>query len=84
MAAKIRDYGSDLNFDRQRRAQEVAVQLNTSSSVVALAYLLSHPYPVFPIIGSRTEAQLVESCKAAELKLDPSLASYIEAGKAVR
>jgi aryl-alcohol dehydrogenase-like predicted oxidoreductase len=77
----LRDYGNDVNFARMERTQEVASSLHTTSAVVSLAYLFSHPFPVFPIIGSRTPEQLIDSCRAGELRLDPSVARFIESGQ---
>ena len=60
-------YGTDENFERLRRAQELAREKDGCSAVqVALAWLLHKPFPVIPIVGVHTEEELA-SCAAATL-----------------
>jgi aryl-alcohol dehydrogenase-like predicted oxidoreductase len=76
----IKLYGNDTNFDRLERVQEVARRRGATSNQIALAFLLSQPHAVFPIIGSRTLEQLEDSCAVGDLKLDPETVKYIEFG----
>jgi len=52
------------NLAAGRIVQEIAAAKHVTPSVIVLAYLRSRPFPVVPIIGSRTIAQL-EDCVAA-------------------
>jgi aryl-alcohol dehydrogenase-like predicted oxidoreductase len=79
-ASVARLYFSDANFGRLERASEVAAQLGTTTNVIALAYLHSHPFAVFPIVGSHREEQMIDSCKAGDLRLDEATARYINSG----
>ncbi|MBP1992403.1 aldo/keto reductase [Paenibacillus eucommiae] len=72
-------YFNEVNFNRLDRVQEVARQLGQPSSVIALSYMLSQPFPVYPIIGSHTVQQLTESCAAGDLRLDSDTVRYLEA-----
>jgi len=57
-------YGSWSNFERLRRAQELGGRTGHSAVEVALSWLLHQTFPVIPVVGPRTVAEL-ESCAAA-------------------
>lgn len=73
-------YGNELNFGRLERTLEVAASMGIASVTVALAYLFTHPFVVYPIIGSYTPQQLEESCAAGGLRLDKATVKYIKSG----
>lgn len=72
-------YGNDKNFARLGKVLEIARDTGKAPAVVALSYMFSHAYPVFPIIGSRTIEQLNESCEAGSFRLDSEMKRYLEA-----
>lgn len=74
-------YFNDVNFGRLERVREVAAQIGAAPSAVALAVLFAQPFAVYPIIGSRTIAQLEDSCAAGQLRLDERTANYIVTGE---
>ena len=43
-----RNYGSELNWGRLERANELASQLQCSANQIALAYLIAQPFPTLP------------------------------------
>ncbi|WP_112237034.1 aldo/keto reductase [Kribbella monticola] len=49
----VRCFYSDENFERLRRARELASKHGVEPTAIALAWLLHQPYPVFPLIGPR-------------------------------
>jgi aryl-alcohol dehydrogenase-like predicted oxidoreductase len=51
---------------------ELAAAKNVPPSAIVLAYLWSRPYPVVPIIGSHTAAQLEDSFAACAVRLAAS------------
>ncbi len=51
------------------RVMTLAGVYGTGPAQIVLSYLLSQPFPVFPIIGCRTPAQLAESMMATTLTL---------------
>ncbi len=57
---------------------EVAESHNVSAAQVALAWLLTRPAVSTIVIGARTEKQLVDNLKAAELTLTASDVSKLE------
>jgi len=45
---------------------------------VALAYLMNQPFPVSPIIGASSVAQLTESWRATTIRLDPATVQWLD------
>ncbi|MBO9604661.1 MAG: aldo/keto reductase [Paenibacillaceae bacterium] len=74
-------YYNEDNFARLERTAVIAKRLSVAQTEVALGYLLSQPFPVFPIIGSRTPLQLEESMRAGDLRLEPAVVRYLETGE---
>jgi len=62
-------YFCEENWDRLERAQALAAKYGRTANQIALAFLLSQPFPVYPIVGCRTVAQVLDSCAAADLAL---------------
>lgn len=63
-------YGTDENFERLARAQTLGTKKGGYTAVeVALAWLLHKPFPVVPVVGPRTPAELASCMKAAALPL---------------
>ena len=82
-AARVqRMFFNDANFARLDRVSETAARLGWTPTQVALAYLRAQPFPVFPIIGSRTLDQLHDSMAAGDLTLDAETARWLDTGAA--
>ena len=62
---------ADDNFARRERAVATAARHGVSPIVVALAWVLSQPFPCFPLIGPRVLAETAESLTALGLALAP-------------
>ena len=60
---------ADGNFARREQAVAMAAGRGTSPIVVALAWVLSQPFPCFPLIGPRVLAETAESLTALGLAL---------------
>lgn len=58
---------------------ELAAAKRVAPSAIVLAYLWSRPFPVVPIIGSRTPAQLEDSFAALGCRLAPAELTALEA-----
>ncbi|WP_165822522.1 aldo/keto reductase [Paenibacillus montanisoli] len=82
-SAVRRMYFNDASFDRLERVQRLAEELGSSGTAVALAYLTSQPFPVYPIIGTTKPAHVPECCSASELTLTPEQLLYLETGSYV-
>ncbi|ULL18780.1 aldo/keto reductase [Paenibacillus sp. H1-7] len=59
------------NLRKLKLVEEIAQRSGLTMTQVALGYLLAHPFPVFPISGCKTAAQLDDSCAAGDVTLDP-------------
>ncbi|MBD8687422.1 MULTISPECIES: aldo/keto reductase [unclassified Rhizobium] len=75
----VRVWYSDRNFDRRDRAIELARELGRDPIHIALAYVIVQPFPVIPLIGPRTIAELEDSLSALDIKLTPEQVRYLEA-----
>lgn len=60
----VRVFYSEDNWERLRRAEELAKQKNATAIQIALAYVLNQPFPTCALIGPRNEAEM-DSCFAA-------------------
>src|SRR5207253_1061838 len=57
-AAEIaRVYDREDNWERLRRARELAEQRGSTPTRVALAWVLRQPFPTFPLVGPRSVAE---------------------------
>ncbi|MDM9625459.1 aldo/keto reductase [Rhizobium sp. S152] len=75
----VRCWYSDRNFERRDRAIELADKLGRSPIHIALAYVIAQPFPVIPLIGPRTIAELEDSLSALDIKLTPEQVKWLEA-----
>ena len=65
-------YGDPSNIQRAERVQQIARETGMTITEVVLAYLLSQPFPVFPILGCKTLDQLRDSLSAHDKRLTPA------------
>ena len=71
---------SDTNFARRDRAVELARRLGKQPIHVALAYCLSQDFPVLPLIGPLTLAELEDSLEALDITLSPDDVRWLDRG----
>ena len=62
-------YGNELSYSRRQAAVELARQKGCSANQVALAWMIHHPFPAFPIAAPNSLQQMEDSMKAAEIEL---------------
>lgn len=79
-ASFVRQYWTEDNFARLARVEQLAGDLGRPPAAVALAYLLNQPFPVSPIIGASSVAQLTESWQATSIRLAPEVVAWLEHG----
>jgi aryl-alcohol dehydrogenase-like predicted oxidoreductase len=66
----VKVYCTDENFQRYARAKELGERKGGYTAVeVALAWLLSKPFPIVPIVGPHTREELASCVKATSLSL---------------
>ncbi|WP_127142988.1 aldo/keto reductase [Pelagibacterium montanilacus] len=78
--ATIRSWLSERNLGRRERARILADRYGTTMPTIALAYLLHLDFPVFPIIGPLTIAELRMSLAALEVSLAPEDVQWLADG----
>ncbi|NQT94764.1 MAG: aldo/keto reductase [Lentisphaerae bacterium] len=71
---------TDANLDRLDRAKQLASELGATSNQVALAWLLHHPFPVFPILGTGSADHLLDALGADSIALTPEQVSWLRDG----
>lgn len=67
----VRCWFADDNFERKRRAAELAEKHGVEVINIALAYVLEQPFPTFPLIGPRNIVETRSSLRALEVDLSP-------------
>jgi predicted dehydrogenase/aryl-alcohol dehydrogenase-like predicted oxidoreductase len=72
---------SDDNFQRQARALEMAKKKGVSGVTIALAYVLSQPFPTFPLIGPRTPSETADSFRGLGLTLTADEVKWLNLGE---
>lgn len=75
----VRVWYSDRNFVRRDRAIELAQKLGRHPIHIALAYVIAQPFPVIPLIGPRTIAELEDSLSALNIVLTDEQVKWLEA-----
>ena len=73
-------YGTPENAARRERARQLAGDLGCTPTQIALAYLLSQPFPVVPVVGTFTPAHLLEAVAARQITLTPEQAAWLREG----
>ena len=68
----VRCWYADDNFERLARAQELAREKNVSPVVIAAAYVLAQPFPIYALIGPRALSETRDSMQALDVDLSPA------------
>jgi len=75
-----RVYYSEDNWERYRRAEALAKEKGVAANDVALAYVLSQPFPVCALIGPSTVEELHSSYRAYGLELTAAESRWLDLG----
>ena len=73
----VRCWYSDDNFERLQRAQQLAREKNVSPVVIAAAYVLSQPFPIYALIGPRALSETRDSMEALGVQLSPDEVKWL-------
>ncbi len=73
-----RAFFSEDNFERMRRAQEVAERRNASALQVALAFVLGQEFPVVALVGPSRVENLHGTLGALDVDLTPDEMRYLD------
>ena len=71
-------YYSEENFERLKRAQELAARKNTTVSQIGLAYVLGQPFPVIALVGPTAVINLDDALGALNVELNPEEIDFLE------
>jgi aryl-alcohol dehydrogenase-like predicted oxidoreductase len=71
-------YVSEDNFERRRRAEELGRDKGLSGLQVALAFVLSQPYPVIALVGPSKVQNLKANVGALEVELTPEEMAFLD------
>lgn len=74
----VRVYYSDANWERYRRAEELAKRKHVSTIQIALAYVLNQPFPSAAIIGPRNGAEIDSCFEAARIALSQEEMEWLD------
>ncbi len=69
---------SDENFKRLQRAKQLAKQKNVETVNIALAYVLTQPFPTFAIVGPRNMQETASCLSALRIKLTPEEVDWLD------
>jgi aryl-alcohol dehydrogenase-like predicted oxidoreductase len=70
-------YRSPLNRTRFEHASQLAARRNGTMTQVVLGFLLSQPFPTYPIVGPKTLDHLRDCLTALDSRLDEAEIAYI-------
>jgi aryl-alcohol dehydrogenase-like predicted oxidoreductase len=74
-------FDSPDNRERYNRIKAIHTDTGLSTGAIVLGYLLSQPFPVFPIIGPRKSADLLESFEATQATLSGEQLAFLSLQK---
>jgi aryl-alcohol dehydrogenase-like predicted oxidoreductase len=73
----IRTYYSDTNWERYRRADELAKEKGCTRQQVVLAWALRQPLELYALFGPATVGELADSLGALEVSLTPDEVAWL-------
>jgi aryl-alcohol dehydrogenase-like predicted oxidoreductase len=74
----VRVFYSDANWERLRRAEELAKRKGATAIQIALAYVLNQPFPTCALIGPRSEAEMRSCQQGAQIKLSAEEMAWLD------
>jgi aryl-alcohol dehydrogenase-like predicted oxidoreductase len=69
---------SEDNFERRRRAVQLAAERGVEPIQIALAYVVNQPFACFPLIGPRQIAETRSSLAALDVALTPDECRWLD------
>ena len=76
----IASYDCELSQARRARANELGAKYNMSATQIALAWVLSQPFPAFALCGLRKVSDVEQNMVVPDLVLTPAELKYLEDG----
>lgn len=77
-ADTVRVFYSDDNWERLRRAEQLAQERGVTTIQVALAYVLQQPFPTCALIGPQNRAEMLSCGEATTLSLSQAERDWLD------
>jgi 1-deoxyxylulose-5-phosphate synthase len=77
-ADMVRVYYSDANWKRLKNAEELGRQKGASAIQIALAYVLSQPFPTVALVGPQTRGELQSSYEGSLIELTSEEIAFLD------
>lgn len=74
----VRVYYSAANWERLRRAAELAEQKGFSTIQISLAYVLNQKFPTAALIGAQNQVELESCVEGAQIELTEDEVHWLE------
>ena len=74
----MRSWYSESNFERQKRAIELAEAHGVEPINISLAWVVGQKFPVFALVGPRILAETRSSMRSLELTLSEQEMAYLD------
>jgi 1-deoxyxylulose-5-phosphate synthase len=78
----VRVFYNGENWERLRRAEQLAAEKGLTAIQIALAYVLNQPFPTCALIGPRTEEEMKSCATGAQLKLTAEEIAWLDLSSA--
>lgn len=62
-------YGNNLSHNRRKAAAEIGQEKSCSANQIALAWMIHHTFPAFPIASPNSPQQMDDTMRSSEIKL---------------
>lgn len=76
----VRVFYSDGNWERLRRAEQLAAEKKTTPIQIALAYVLNQPFPTCALIGAQNRDELLSCEQGAGIALSQDELDWLDLG----
>ncbi|WP_457963896.1 aldo/keto reductase [Arthrobacter sp. D1-29] len=74
----VRCFYGDANFERKRRAEQLATEFGVPATAVALAYVLAQQFPTFALVGPRSIAEYRGTMTGLGIELTDEQSSWLD------
>lgn len=77
----VRVFYNDDNWERYRRAEQLANEMGVETIQISLAYVLNQPFPTTAIIGAQNAKEMVSCQQAAKITLTDEQLEWLDLRK---
>ncbi|MBN2983096.1 aldo/keto reductase [Cohnella algarum] len=74
----VRVFYSDANWERLRRAEQLAREKGATTIQIALAYVLNQPFPTCALIGARSQEELRSCDEGSKIRLTQEELAWLD------